>query len=76
MGKPLIIVGSITYAMKSREILSRHDIRSSIERTPRNSPAYGCSYSVYVPYRADDAEQILTASGIRVYGRTELGGEP
>lgn len=76
MGKPLIVVGSITYAMKSREILSRNDIRSSIERTPRNWAAHGCSYSVYVPYRTDDAEKILTMSGIKVYGRMELGGEP
>lgn len=75
MGKPLIVVGSITYAMKSREILSTNDIRSSIERTPRSSRMSGCSYSVYVPYRTDDAEKILSASGIRIYGRMELGGE-
>lgn len=76
MGKPLIVVGSVTYAMKSREILSRNDIRSSIERTPRSCQAHGCSYSVYVPYRTDDAEKILIRSGIKVYGRAELGGEP
>lgn len=75
MGKPLIMVGSITYAMKSREILSRHDIRSSVERTPRSSRTQGCSYSVYVPYRTDDAEKILSEAGIRIYGRSEPGGD-
>ena len=76
MGMPLIVVGSITYAMKSREILSQNDIRSTIERTPQSGRMRGCSYSVYVPYRTDDAEKILEESGIRVYGRFELGGEP
>ena len=35
MGKPLIIVGSITYAMKARDILNKVGIISNVVRTPR-----------------------------------------
>ena len=32
MGKPFLLVSSITYAMKGREILSRHGFRVYVER--------------------------------------------
>lgn len=76
MGKPLIIVGSITNAMKGRNILLRHAIRSYIERTPHNELNSGCSYSLYVMRNADEAEHILRSSGIPVFGRAERGGRP
>ena len=73
MGKPLILVGSITYAIKGRNILARMGIRSYVERTPRGGPDGGCGYSIYVPEGADEAEDILLRYGIRVMGRAERG---
>ena len=64
MGKPLIMVSSITYAMKSKEILSRRGFKVYVERVPHTSEAVGCGYGVYVP-------QILQRSGIRILGRME-----
>ena len=61
MGKPLIMVSSITYAMKSKEILSRRGFKVYVERVPHTSEAVGCGYGVYVPQR----------SGIRILGRME-----
>lgn len=49
MGKPLIMVSSITYAMKSKEILSRRGFKVYVERVPHTSEAVGCGYGVYVP---------------------------
>lgn len=71
MDKPLIMVSSVTYAMMGRDILSQYGIKSSIERTPKNSLVKGCGYSLFVPNDTDRAEEILKNSGVRVIGRTE-----
>ena len=67
MGKPLIMVSSITYAMKSKEILSRRGFKVYVERVPHTSEAVGCGYGVYVPQRTEEAQR----SGIRILGRME-----
>lgn len=74
MGKPMILLSSITYAMKSRDLLFRYGIRAYVERTPRSNMNAGCGYSIYVPERTDEAENILARSGIRIVGRAERNG--
>jgi hypothetical protein len=73
VGKPLILVGSITNAIKSRNILLQAGIRSEVERAPGSYRNGGCGYCVYVPDRPDQAEQILLRYGVRVAGREERG---
>lgn len=70
MGK-LIMVSSVTYAIKGKELLNDYGIRASVERTPRKSSKQGCGYSLYVPQRTDEAENILRENGIKVLGRAE-----
>lgn len=74
MGQQLIIVGSITYAMRSRELLFSYGIRAYVERLPRTPEIPGCGYGVFVPKRTEEAEQILRSAGIRVLGRRERVG--
>lgn len=73
MGRPLIIVGSVTNAIKSRDILARMGIRSSVERIPRSYVNGGCGYCIYVPRGADEAEDILLRNGVPISGRAEGG---
>lgn len=75
MGKPLLAVSSVTYAMKSKELLSRHGIRAYVERIP-HTDGMGCGYGVYVPQRADEAENILRENHIKVLGRIEQEDGP
>jgi hypothetical protein len=70
MGKPLLMLSSITYAMKARELLSKRGISAYLERTPRVEGAGGCGYSLYIPHGIDAAEAFLQQSGIHVLGRT------
>ncbi len=42
MGKPFILVSSITYAMKSRDLLFSQGIKSYVERTTRLKEQQGC----------------------------------
>ena len=74
MSRPMIMVNSITYAMKGRDILLNYGIKAYVERTPRNKTTVGCGYSIYVPERTDEAEKILTEMGIKVAGRRERDG--
>lgn len=73
MGKPLLVVSSITYAMKSRDLLTARGFRAYVERIPRTRET-GCGYGVYVPRGADEAEGILREHGVRILGRMEQEG--
>ena len=73
MGKPLLVVSSVTYAMKSRDLLSARGFRAYVERIPRTRET-GCGYGVYVPQGADEAERILKENGVRILGRMEQEG--
>ena len=66
MGKPLLVVSSVTYAMKGRDLLFRHGIRGYVERIPRTEET-GCGYGIYVPQGAENH--------IRVLRRMEQDGE-
>ena len=70
MKKQLIMVSSITYAIKGRELLRAKGYRAYIERTPGNLDTAGCGYSIYVNGYADAAEQILRDAGIKILGRS------
>lgn len=70
MGKPVILLSSVTYAMKGRELLMRQGIKAYVERIPQSS-ASGCGYGLYVPRGAQEAERILRENGLKVLGRLE-----
>lgn len=69
----ILILSSITYAMKSRELLFRFGIRAYVERLPRTKET-GCGYGVYVPNGIEEAERILRENGVRILGRAKRGG--
>lgn len=75
MGKPVILLSSVTYAMKGRDLLGRQGIRAYVERVPP-SDASGCGYGIYVPRGADEAERILRENGFKILGRLEQGAAP
>ena len=71
MEKPLIMVSSVTYAMKGKQLLNNAGIRCEIERTPKRDISNGCGYSLYVPKNTDEAEKILKENNIKIIGRAE-----
>ncbi len=70
MKRDLIIVSSITYAMKGKELLQKRGFQAYIARLPQKEEGTGCGYCVYVSRNTDLAEEILRKGGIRVLGRT------
>ncbi len=71
MEKPLIIMSSVTNAMRGKELLRKYGIYSEIERVPKNKLRQGCGYGLYVRNNIDEAEGLLRQNGIKVSGRTE-----
>lgn len=69
MGKPIIMVSSITYAMKGRDLLNSRGYTAYLQRTPKLEGMNGCGYSIHVPYHIDSAEMLLRQSGIKVLGQ-------
>lgn len=69
MNNELILLPSVTYAMKAKSILDKYKIRSYIQRTPRNTLIKSCGYCLFVPERTDEAEKLLRKNGVRVLGR-------
>ena len=63
MGKPLMIAGSVTYAMKGRDLLRRHGIEAYVERVP-HSLGMGCGYGIFVKRRSGDASALLREVGL------------
>lgn len=68
MDKKLIMLTSITYAYKARDLLAKKGITAYIERTPEALKTRGCSYSIALHGNADEAVQLLEKAGIRVLG--------
>ena len=71
MEKQLILVPSVTYAMRAKNILDKYKIRSYIERTPRSHQLRSCGYCLFVPENVQTANDILLRHRIRVLGRVE-----
>ncbi|MBQ0098128.1 MAG: DUF3343 domain-containing protein [Oscillospiraceae bacterium] len=71
MQKQLILVPSVTYAMKAKSILDKYNIKSYIQRTPKNVGVRSCGYCLFVPEESDEAERLLRQNGVRVLGRAE-----
>lgn len=71
MQQQLILLPSVTYAMKAKSILDHNHIRAYIQRTPKNIKVSSCGYCLFVPSDTDTAEELLREKGIRVLGRAE-----
>ncbi len=65
MERNLIILGSVTIAMRAKNILFAKGITSYVERH-KEVKEYGCGYGLYVPNNAEQAVDILKENQIRI----------
>lgn len=71
MGKPYIMVESMTTAIKGQRYLSLKGIDSAVKRTPANAAKNGCGYSIVVSEGdVQRARQLLTDIDIKIKGIT------
>ena len=70
-GDRLLVLGSVTHAMKGREILWSYGIKTYVERT-KPSAAYGCGYGLKISKEHLQAAEYLHRAGIKVLAVVEL----
>lgn len=66
-----INLGSVTYAMKAKEILLYHGIKAYIEKS-RRIGALGCGYGVRIKEKKEEALKILRNHAVKIYSVTDL----
>ncbi|MGN0453074.1 MAG: putative Se/S carrier-like protein [Ruminococcus sp.] len=74
MENRLIMLSSITHAVRAKNVLATFGIHAYVQKTPKINNANSCGYSVFVPQRADEAERILTEKGFTILGTTGRSG--
>ena len=60
-----IVTGTITYAIRGRDILRKHGFRANMEKTKSNLN-HGCGYSISVSGNIDEITEILRNSAIKI----------
>ena len=73
MSKKGIKVGSVTYAMKGRDLLQRNGYKAYLTRNPRPEEDEGCGYVIYVNNLDTRCFEILKKNNIQVKGTVEMG---
>jgi hypothetical protein len=65
VGKSLIVVSSITYALKGKELLAQYGYKASVKKI-RNFTKTGCGYGIYTGGDINRAIIILRSASIPV----------
>lgn len=71
MANHYIHVGSVTNAMRGKQVLTEQGIRAYLHRTSHPAEGDGCGYSLLVTDNVQNAEQILRNKGIRIIRITD-----
>lgn len=71
MTKTLLILNSITYTMKGRDLLRAHRIKADITRVSKSKILHGCGYGLLVDRDHEQARKILARAGIKVTNQIE-----
>lgn len=62
----IIITGTITYAIRGRDVLRKNGIRASVERNLSGNKRFGCGYGIAVHGDIDEAVRILKEHGVKI----------
>lgn len=68
MKNNLIMFNSVTFAIRSRDLLKRNRIDARLVRTPSHLRNRSCGYSLLIPKRFDEAKSLILNNGIRIQG--------
>lgn len=71
MANYYIHVGSITNAMRGKQLLEEQGIRAFLHRTSHPMEGDGCGYSLLISNTEEQAAQILRQRGVRVIRVTQ-----
>ncbi len=64
----VISIGSVTYAMKAKDILKQYGIKSVVEKISHYKKNMGCAYGLYVHGNIENAHELLLREGVKTNG--------
>lgn len=68
----LITTGTVTYALKGRDILRKKGFKADVEKISTNENNLGCGYSIKIYGDIKTAEQILRSNGVKILKISEI----
>lgn len=68
MENNLIMFNSLTFAIRSRDLLQKNRIDARLVRTPVNLRNRSCGYSLLITNRFDEAKSLILKNGISIIG--------
>ena len=64
--KHVIVTGTVTYAIRGRDILRRHGIAATVERNSAGLGRLGCGYGIVVKGDIEHAVDILRKNSVKI----------
>lgn len=61
-----IITGSITYALKGRDVLRKKGLKATVGRVTPTKSSAGCGYAIFLEGDIRNAVEILQRAGIKI----------
>ena len=62
----LISTGTVTFAIKGRDILRKHGINAKVEKISSGKGNEGCSYAIATAGDIDSVKELLKRNGIKI----------
>lgn len=66
MNRHTVITGTVTYAIKGRDLLQKKGYKAKIEKTASGKGNVGCGYGIVIEGDIALAEKLLRDSGIKI----------
>lgn len=67
----LISTGTVTFAIKGRDVLRKHGINARVEKTASGKGNAGCGYAIAAVGNIDLIEKLLKENGIKILDITK-----
>ncbi len=64
--KYVIVTGTVTYAIRGRDILRKNGFSASVERNSSGLGRHGCGYGIVVTGNIDNAVEILKSNAVKI----------
>lgn len=64
--KYVIVTGTVTYAIRGRDVLRRSGISATVERNSSGLGRYGCGYGIVVKDDINKAVEILRNNSVKI----------
>ncbi len=66
MKKHYITTGTVTYAIKGRDLLRKYGFAAKIERISSGSAGIGCGYNIVISGNIEKAVDLLKNAGVKI----------